>query len=179
MHYCCTPVRHRLISQCLSPILLLHHIGKHQLISISSDDDFIASEDDCSNDSNSPSSNDNNSDSDSNSDSCAYDSDLENALARTPTSNPTTTTIKKLSTKAPLTSSATTTPKTGSKAVLKASASSSTGSSGAAFAKQRAALTTQYFTEFNKRVFSGALTDVAVTWNKRLNSTAGITKLSK
>jgi hypothetical protein len=178
MHYCCTLVRHRLLPQCLSPILLLRHLGKHQLISISSDDDFIASEDDSSNNSNGPSSNDNNSDSDSNNDSCAYDSDLENALARTPAAKPTTIT-KNHNTKAPLISSAITSTKTGSKAVLKASTSSSTGSSGAVFAKQRAALTTQYFTEFNEQVFSSALSDVAVTWNKRLNSTAGITKLSK
>lgn len=37
-------------------------------------------------------------------------------------------------------------------------------------------LTAKYFTEFNEGAFGGALSDVRVTWSKRLLRTAGVTK---
>jgi hypothetical protein len=161
----------------MSVLLLVRNAGKHQAITISSDDDFIVSEDDSTNSNNTNNSNNSDNSDNSDSDSSAYDSDLENEFARTPAAKPTAiaTIAKKHTTKAPLTSVT-----TGTKTAIKAQQRcTSSSSSGAVFAKQRAALTAQYFTECNEQVFGSALTDVAVTWNKRLNSTAGITKLSK
>lgn len=48
--------------------------------------------------------------------------------------------------------------------------------SAAAFKKQRAELTTQLFTEFNRTVFEGRLpADLEIKWNARLLTTAGLT----
>lgn len=47
----------------------------------------------------------------------------------------------------------------------------------ATFRKNRDAITSQTFSEFNKQVFHGALSSVIVTWSKKLNKTAGITRM--
>jgi len=47
----------------------------------------------------------------------------------------------------------------------------------ATFRKNRDTITSQTFAEFNKQVFHGALSSVIVTWSKKLNKTAGITRM--
>jgi hypothetical protein len=47
----------------------------------------------------------------------------------------------------------------------------------ATFRKNRDTITSQTFSEFNKQVFHGALSSVIVTWSKKLNKTAGITRM--
>lgn len=47
----------------------------------------------------------------------------------------------------------------------------------ATFRKNRDAITSQTFFEFNKQVFHGALSSIIVTWSKKLNKTAGITRM--
>ena len=47
----------------------------------------------------------------------------------------------------------------------------------ATFRKNRDTITSQTFSKFNKQVFHGALSSVIVTWSKKLNKTAGITRM--
>jgi hypothetical protein len=46
-----------------------------------------------------------------------------------------------------------------------------------AFRKNRDALTTHTFSEFNRQAFQDALSNVNVTWSKKLNKTAGVTRM--
>ncbi|KAL7531922.1 hypothetical protein ACHAXR_004307 [Thalassiosira sp. AJA248-18] len=46
-----------------------------------------------------------------------------------------------------------------------------------AFRKNRDDITSQAFSEFNERAFKNALSSVKVTWSKKLNTTAGITRM--
>ena len=50
---------------------------------------------------------------------------------------------------------------------------------GAAFARGRDRLTAEAFSEFNAGAFGGALSSVEVTWSKRLQTTAGLTRLKR
>jgi hypothetical protein len=46
-----------------------------------------------------------------------------------------------------------------------------------AFRRNRDALTANTFSEFNQRAFQDALSSVKVTWSKKLNKTAGVTRM--
>ena len=54
---------------------------------------------------------------------------------------------------------------------------STTAKSSLAFRKNRDALTGETFSEFNHRAFQNALSSVKVEWSKKLNTTAGITRM--
>ena len=62
---------------------------------------------------------------------------------------------------------------------IKPSSSAKTGakSSTLAFRKNREALTSKTFSEFNQRVFQNELSSVKVTWSNKLNTTAGMTRM--
>jgi len=66
-----------------------------------------------------------------------------------------------------------TTPKENSKLNSNNSDSRST----LAFRKNRDTLTAHTFSEFNQRAFQDALSSVEVTWSKKLNKTAGVTRM--
>ena len=47
------------------------------------------------------------------------------------------------------------------------------------FARKREQYTTSTFAEFNTKVFNGSLSSVEVVWSRRLNTTAGLTRLKR
>ena len=47
------------------------------------------------------------------------------------------------------------------------------------FARKREQYTTSTFDEFNTKVFNGSLSSVEVVWSRRLNTTAGLTRLKR
>ena len=65
------------------------------------------------------------------------------------------------------------------KEVFKSLNTSSLEMTTAVFIRKRVVLSSQLFQEFNERAFNNALTSVPVTWSKRLQTTAGITRLKR